>query len=81
MQPVQNADLKRFGATVRAIRLQTGISQEELADRSGTHRTYISGVESGNRNLGLLNLFRIAKALGVTPAELLAKTFPPESQP
>jgi transcriptional regulator with XRE-family HTH domain len=64
-------DLKRFGARVREERERLGISQEELADRAGLHRTYIGGVERGERNLGLLNVIRIARALGVTPATLV----------
>ena len=47
------------------------ISQEELADRSGLHRTYIGGVERGERNIGLVNLVRVAYALNVAPADLL----------
>ncbi len=58
-------DLKRFGARVREERERLGISQEELADRAGLHRTYLGGVERGERNLGLLNVLQIARALGV----------------
>lgn len=65
-------DLERFGTCVRAERERLGISQEELADRSGLHRTYIGGVERGERNLGLLNVLRLARALGLPPAALLA---------
>jgi len=64
-------NLKRFGARVREERERLGISQEELADRAALHRTYIGGVERGERNLGLLNVIRIARALGVAPATLL----------
>ncbi|MDD5309631.1 MAG: helix-turn-helix transcriptional regulator [Deltaproteobacteria bacterium] len=64
-------NLKRFGARVRAERERLGISQEELADRTGLHRTYLGGVERGERNLGLLNIIRIALALKVTPSSLL----------
>ena len=48
---------------MRAERERLGVSQEELADRSGLHRTYIGGVERGERNLGLLNVLRLARAL------------------
>lgn len=65
------SDLKRFGARVRTERERLGISQEELAARVGLHRTYLGGVERGERNLGLLNLLRIAKALGVSASVLL----------
>lgn len=65
-------DLKLFGARLRRERLRARISQEELADRAGLHRTYVGGVERGERNLGLLNLLCLARALGLAPARLLA---------
>ena len=55
--------LMRYGHAVRKIRLEQEISQEELADRCGLHRTYISDVELGKRNLSLENIERIAKSL------------------
>lgn len=63
--------LLRFGEALRSRRLEAGLSQEELADRCGLDRTYISGIERGRRNVGLRNLGSIAKALGVTVSELL----------
>jgi transcriptional regulator with XRE-family HTH domain len=63
-------ELSAFGAAVRRYRTRLGISQEELAERSALHRTYLSGVERGERNLGLVNVYRIAKALKVPTAEL-----------
>lgn len=68
---MNQSDLQLFGARVRAERERLRISQEELADRAGLHRTYVGGVERGERNVGLLNLLRIAEALGLGPAELL----------
>jgi transcriptional regulator with XRE-family HTH domain len=65
------SDLERFGNRVRAERERLGVSQEELADRAGMHRTYLGGVERGERNIGLLNLLRIARALGVPPTVLI----------
>ncbi len=53
-----------FGSTVRSIRQRQGISQEDLADRCGLHRTYIGGIERGERNVGLINIIAIAAALG-----------------
>lgn len=50
---------------VRDLRSQLGYSQEELAHRSGLHRTYVGAVERGERNITLLNAQRIADALGV----------------
>ena len=68
---MSQSDLVRFGARVRAERERLGISQEDLADRAGMHRTYLGGVERGERNVGLLNVLRIARSLGVAPAGLL----------
>lgn len=58
--------LRRFGARVRACRLERGWSQEELANASGLDRSYVGGVERGERNVSLINIARIARALGVT---------------
>ena len=59
-----------FAKNLRALRKQRGFSQEELAHRAGLDRTYISDIERGNRNPGIKNVARIAKALGITTAEL-----------
>ncbi|MEQ1780145.1 MAG: helix-turn-helix transcriptional regulator [Hyphomonadaceae bacterium] len=56
---------KRVGGNTRRLREKQGISQEELADRAGLHRTYISGVERGVRNPTVVVLQKIADALGV----------------
>lgn len=65
--------LKTFGAVVRDRRKALNdMSQEEMADRAGLHRTYIGGVEQGRRNLSLLNIMKIARALEVEPEELFA---------
>lgn len=72
MHAVSQTALQRFGASVRAERERLGMSQEDLADRAGLHRTYLGGVERGERNLGLLNVVRIAKALGLPASALLA---------
>lgn len=68
---MSQADLQIFGAAVRAERERLGLSQDELAHLSGLHRTYIGGVERGERNIGLLNVLRIAKALDVPAQQLL----------
>lgn len=62
--------LKRFGERVRAIRTSAGLSQEKLAELAELHRTYISGVERGERNPSLKSIERIASALN-TPLEKL----------
>lgn len=64
--------LKRFGRRVRELRLRKGItSQMSLALKAGLDRTYIGGVERGERNVGLKNIEKIAKAIGVSAEELL----------
>jgi len=60
-----------LGARVRVLRKQLGLSQEELADRSGLHRTYVGSVERGERNIALLNIHLLAKALGVSASRLI----------
>lgn len=62
-----------FGQLLRAKRTSLGISQEELAFRSGLHRTYVGSVERGERNLSLENIFIFAKALDCAPVELIPK--------
>lgn len=63
--------LKRFGSRVRKVRRDKGFSQEELALESSLDRSYIGGVERGERNISLVNLFKLSKALSVPPSELL----------
>jgi transcriptional regulator with XRE-family HTH domain len=60
-----------FGQNVRRIRNEAGLSQEELAFRAKLHRTYISSVERGERNVSIENIFAIADALQVAPGDLL----------
>ncbi len=60
---------KLFASNLRRIRIATGLSQEALAERAELHRTYVS---SGERNISLENIFRLAEALGVDSRELLA---------
>lgn len=62
--------LVAFGKAIRRIRQDKNISQEELADMCGLHRTYISDVELGKRNISLENIDRIADALEITLAQL-----------
>lgn len=68
-----NASPKNIlAANIRRIRSETGMSQEELGERAGLHRTYISSVERGERNISLENIFAIAEALGVSASELVS---------
>jgi CheY-like chemotaxis protein/DNA-binding XRE family transcriptional regulator len=70
---IEKPDLKKgFGAELRRRRIQSGISQERLAELADLHRTYISAVESGRRNLTLESIQRLARALGVTVASLFS---------
>lgn len=61
------------GRVVRRRRARLGHSQEAFADHVGVHRTYMGGVERGERNVSLKNLDRIAAALGVPLSKLLAE--------
>ena len=61
---------KKFGDRVREIRKQKGLSQETLALACDLDRTYIGGVERGERNISLINIYKIAGALGVAVKEL-----------
>ena len=64
--------LREFGARVRERRKECGLSQEELAHKSGMHRTYVSSVERGERNIALVNIVALAAALGEDAGELVA---------
>nr|WP_269765553.1 helix-turn-helix transcriptional regulator [Burkholderia ubonensis] len=57
---------------LRRLRTASGLSQEELADRAGLHRTYVSSVERAQRNLSLENIFNLAAGLAVDARDLLA---------
>jgi len=62
-----------FADNVRRTRLMIGLSQEELAERAGVHRTYIGMLERAEKNVTIYNIERVAAALGVEPAALLQK--------
>lgn len=57
---------------LRALRLEAGLSQEDLADRSGLHRNYIGGIERGERNVGIKAILAICRALDCSPAHFFA---------
>jgi transcriptional regulator with XRE-family HTH domain len=69
----QSSDHAALGRAVRELRLEIGFSQEGLADRCGLHRTYVGGIERGERNVGFGNLLKLAAALDVPPSELVAR--------
>jgi transcriptional regulator with XRE-family HTH domain len=60
----------RFGKAVRKRRQRLGVSQEEFADMCGLDRTYIGGIERGERNVSLVNIERVAKVLRISLSEL-----------
>ena len=68
---MSNADLKKLGNKIRLLRHQGQLTQEQLSELTDLHRTYIGGIERGERNVSLLNLIRIAKALHITVSKML----------
>ena len=72
MSRMKSKNIKaQVGSRIRGLREEKGWSQEELGFRSGLHRNYIGGVERGERNVGVENIGKLAKALGVRPRDLL----------
>ena len=69
--------LQSFGLHLITLRKARGWSQERLALESGLARSYIGGIERGQRNLALINICILADTLGVAPSEML--NFPPEN--
>ena len=66
-----NDDVKTtFGQRVRALRKRAGLSQEQLALKCGLDRTYIGGVERGERNISIVNIEKIARAMHLSPKDL-----------
>ena len=64
---------ERFGDSVRTRREKLGLTQEDLAEKAGIHRTYLSDVERGSRNVSLVNIERLARSLGLRIADLFAE--------
>ena len=69
---MNNSILKRFAHNVKTLRNKKNWTQEELAKRADLHRTYIGSIERYERNVSLLNVERIAKALGVKAKDLIS---------
>ena len=69
-----NADktTREFGTRIRALRKDLAMSQEELGEVAGLHRTYIGHLERGEVNPSLINILRVAKALKVDPSNLVS---------
>jgi transcriptional regulator with XRE-family HTH domain len=68
------AILKKFGEVIRRRRVELNLTQEQFSMRAGLHRTYVSNVERGERNLTLLTAIRISQGLELTLLELLTRT-------
>ncbi len=67
-------DVRRItGLNIRKVRIEAGLTQEELAARMGVEQFYVSGLEAGRRNATLVTLWKAALALGVEPGVLLSK--------
>lgn len=73
--------MARFGKRLREVREEAGISQEKLAELAKLHRTYVSSVERGKNNISLVNIERLAEALGVPMGDLMPDTKRKAKQP
>lgn len=67
---MSNDIVRKFGVRIREIRVRTGLSQEKLAVKAGVHRTYIGMIERGEKNVTIVNIEKLAKALNVSIKEL-----------
>lgn len=65
--------IRLFASRLRSEREKKGYSQESLAERANLHRTYVGAVERGERNISLLNVEKLAKALGTTACDLICR--------
>ena len=63
----------RFGFVVKTLREKHALTQEDLADKAGIHRTYLSDIERGSRNVALINIERLAHSLSVSLQELFKR--------
>jgi len=69
-------DIKqKYAKRLRSLRKEAGISQEELAFRAKLDRTYVSSVENGKRNISIVNIEKIAKALGISVSDFFMDEF------
>jgi transcriptional regulator with XRE-family HTH domain len=64
--PAQHPFLKKLGSRIKQLRARKGLSQEAFADLARLDRSYMSGIERGVRNVSVLNLLKIAKALDIS---------------
>lgn len=69
-----NKNIKiKFGIVVKELRKSKGLSQEKFAEKVELHRTYISDIERGEKNISLLNISKIAEGLEVKPSEIFIR--------
>lgn len=73
MTPKKNPILLRFGLTVRQERLRLKVSQEKLAELADVHRTYIGMIERAEKNITLINIEKLSKALGIPLSSLMRR--------
>lgn len=71
VKPQQCRLVSVFAANVRRRRIELGLSQEQLAELAGVHRTYVGMLERGEKNVTIYNIERIASALATPPSNLL----------
>jgi transcriptional regulator with XRE-family HTH domain len=71
---MESPSLIAIGKTIRTLRTELGVSQENLALNAGMDRSYVGGIERGEHNLTTINLIKIATALGIRASELLTKS-------
>ena len=64
---------EKFGFAVKVRREEQGLTQEELAEKAKIHRTYLSDIERGSRNVSLINIEKVAAALSLTISELFQR--------
>ena len=64
---------ERFGFALKSRREELGLTQEDFAEKAGIHRTYLSDIERGSRNVSLINIERIAGALALAISELFRR--------
>lgn len=67
-----NTVLEQFGKRIRELRKLKSMTQEQLADKASLHNTYIGTVERGEKNISMINIDRIVKALGTNLAEFFS---------
>ncbi len=71
---IQNSTLNKvFSKNLRHFRIQAKLSQEDLSDKCGLHRTYVGSIERGERNVTLKTVEKFAKALSTSPIKLLSE--------